>query len=231
MGLFAGWRLRTQKKARRHDRRQNSSGRHQQQGLTALIRRFRGGAHSSGRYPICRDRLGDVLQCLRANLIVADIQLAADLVPGIARDDNPTWIGQRLQPRGDIDAVAKYVAILGDDIAQIDADAEYDSTVRGFPGVRRRHRLLQRHGAAHRIHHAGEFRQYAVAHQFDDAAMVIRDNGVYDFGQTSLQTDKRSLFVGRHQPAVPDDVGGQDCPQLTLHDSLPWAGRRFLCGQ
>ena len=40
------------------------------------------------------------------------------------RDTDGVGFGQPLQPRGDIHPIAKYIAILLDDVAQMDADAD-----------------------------------------------------------------------------------------------------------
>ena len=84
-------------------------------------------------------------------------------------------LGQRFQPRRDIDAVAENVAALGDHVAEVDADAKPNAAVLGEIQIAVGHRALDFGGAAHRIDDAGEFRQHAVADGLDDAAVMLAD--------------------------------------------------------
>ena len=87
----------------------------------------------------------------------------------------PPGSAKAFEPRRDIDAVAEDVAVLDDDVAEIDADAELDALLRGDTGIALGHPALHRDGAAHRIDDAGEFDQQAVAGGLDDAAAVLGD--------------------------------------------------------
>ena len=69
-------------------------------------------------------RPGDVLDALLAHVLERVRQPVADLVAHRAGDADAAGLGQRLQPRRDIDAVAEDVVVLGDDVAEIDADAK-----------------------------------------------------------------------------------------------------------
>ena len=83
------------------------------------------------------------------------------------------WLGQALQPGCQIYAVAIKIAALHHDIAQIDADPQQYLLVRRQHCIRRRHPLLDLHGALHGVDHAGEFHQYAIAHQLEDPAAML----------------------------------------------------------
>ena len=80
-----------------------------------------------------------------------------------------------LQPRGNVHAVAVDVAVLDDDVAEIDADAEADAPhlrlVRLGPG----HRSLYGHGAGHGLDDTRELAQGTVAHELDNPAAVLGD--------------------------------------------------------
>ena len=47
------------------------------------------------------------------------------------RDGDAAGPGDAFEPRGDVDAVAEDVVVLDDDVAEIDADAEFDAPVLG----------------------------------------------------------------------------------------------------
>ena len=58
-----------------------------------------------------------------------DRQLFADLLAHRGADADLAGLGQRLDPGGDVDAVAEDVALVDDDVAEIDADAKADALV------------------------------------------------------------------------------------------------------
>ena len=73
-------------------------------------------------------RLGDVLQRHGAEIADLEIESRLDLPEGVVGDANPSGLGDPLQARGDIDAVAHQVAVAFlDHVAEMDADA-VDST-------------------------------------------------------------------------------------------------------
>ncbi len=92
--------------------------------------------------------------------------------------DNATPPGsaQRLQARGDIDAIAVDVVALDDDFAEIDADAIADPLVLA-DSVRLRVASWIAMRAIDRGNDAGELHQRAVAHQLEDAPAVLATQG------------------------------------------------------
>ena len=110
------------------------------------------------------DRPGDVLDVLLAQILEGDVEPVADLVAHRRRDADAARLGQRLEPRGDIDAVAEDVAVLDDHVAEIDADAELDASA---PAARRRLRRAIRcwisTAHVHGVGDALELDQHAVA--------------------------------------------------------------------
>jgi hypothetical protein len=116
------------------------------------------------------------------------------------------------------------VALFADDIAEIDADAEFDTPVGWDAGVAHGHLALKLNGAAHRIDDAGELGQQAVAGGRDDVSTVLVDLGIDEFAAMCLQPGERALLVGSHQPAVAGHIGGQDGRKPPLH---PFASQAY----
>jgi hypothetical protein len=54
--------------------------------------------------------------------VVTEIRLVLDLLVDGLGDANRTGFGERLEPGGDVDAVAKDVVPIDNDVAQIDTD-------------------------------------------------------------------------------------------------------------
>ena len=83
--------------------------------------------------------------------------LVAHLFVGRVRKTDAARLRDAFQSRGDIDAVAHQIAVaLLDDIAEMDADAEFDAALGGQAGVALDHAVLHLDGAAHGVDHAAE---------------------------------------------------------------------------
>ena len=123
-------------------------------------------------------------------------------------DENAAVRRLAFEPRRDIDAVAKDVVALDDDVAEVDADAEVDRPLRR--DVALAHRALDRDGAFDRVDGAAELDQRAVAHHLDDAAVARGDGGIEHLAPDLSQRGERAGLVLAHHAAVADDVGGED---------------------
>ena len=98
------------------------------------------------------DRIGDVLELGWAEIADLEIESRLDLPEGVVGDTNPSGLGDPLQARGDIDAVAHQVAVaLLHDVAEMDAHPKFDALVGRDPSVALDHRSLDFNGAVHRV--------------------------------------------------------------------------------
>jgi hypothetical protein len=59
------------------------------------------------------------------------------LVAHDSTDADPARLGQSFEPCGNIDTVAVDVVLLDNDVAEIDADAEFDAALLGIPSFRK----------------------------------------------------------------------------------------------
>jgi hypothetical protein len=126
------------------------------------------------------------------------------------RDTDPAWLGECFQARRDIDAVAKDVAVFGDDVAQIDADAKPDTPLVWQFGLAVDHSALHLGSAAHRVDDTGEFREQAVAGVLDDVAPVLLDLRIDQLPEVRLEAFVRTLLVRPHQTRIARHIGGED---------------------
>jgi hypothetical protein len=69
------------------------------------------------------NRPRDVLDALLPHVLEGIGKPVADMVADRARDADAARRRQRLQPHRDVDAVSINVAVVGDHVAEIDADA------------------------------------------------------------------------------------------------------------
>ena len=157
------------------------------------------------------DRLGDVLQALRSELAHRDAESVAHRTLHGFGDADAAWLGERLNARRDVDAVALHIGLAAEQhLAEVDADAKRDRLV----VVALPHRLvaefaLDRDRELQRLSGAFEQGEDAVAGHVLDVTVVVAD-------QRADQPDRlghpliRAVFVLRHEPAVAVHVGEQD---------------------
>ena len=63
------------------------------------------------------------------------VDLVANLIEHRAGDADPTGVGERLDARGDVDAVAEHVAVAHLDVTEMQADADLDAPVGRRGGI------------------------------------------------------------------------------------------------
>ena len=76
--------------------------------------------------------------------------------------------------------------------------------------------------AAHRIDHAAEFDDCAVAGALDDAAMMGGDGGVDEIAAETPDARQRPILISAGEPAVADNIRDQDGRELA---GIPGKGR------
>src|SRR6266576_7122134 len=148
------------------------------------------------------DRSGDVLQVLTAELSKPELELALDLVERLTGYANAAALSDAFKPGCHIDAVAKYIALILDDVADIDAEAEFDALVRWHGGISLDHGALDFHPTSHGVHRACELDQHPVASGFDDTAAVFSDARIDQLAAVRLERGESSHLIKPHQAAV-----------------------------
>jgi hypothetical protein len=169
----------------------------------------------------------DVLKLLLADVFEDQVEPAYGILLYPRRHADPARLGKSLEPGRDVDPVAKDVAILDNDVADVDADAQFDPIVCRGARVALGHRLLHLDCVAHRIDHA-ELDQQAVAGGLDDAAMMLDDLRIEEFAAQSFEAFERAFLIRPHQPRIPRHIGGEDRgqPAGLAHVASPAANRR-----
>src|SRR5262249_13951001 len=105
-----------------------------------------------------------VLELLLAEILEIELDSATNMAENRLRQEDAARLGQCLEASGDVDSVAVEIAAFDDDVAYIDPDAQFNSTIGRQVRIGRGHLLLQVDGASDRVDSARELHQYAVAH-------------------------------------------------------------------
>src|SRR6516165_3563836 len=154
-------------------------------------------------------RTRDVLEGLLANVSELDRDFPANLFVGGSRNANATRFGDALKPCRNVDAIAKNVIAVDDDVADIDADAEADLLFCDLTCLR--HLALNGHGAVHRVYGAGELNKHPIAGRLDDTAFVFGNSGIDNLTAERLQRCQRAYLIDADQSGITRDISRQDC--------------------
>ena len=155
--------------------------------------------------------LRNVLELLLAHVADMKRELALDLLVGILGKADRAGAGQRLHASGNVDAIAVDVALVDDNITDVDADAEFDAANFGNGGVALGHGTLDFHGTTGCVDRARKFHQSTVTRGLDDTAAIFRHRGIDQFAATSLKGRESTFFINAHQAAIACYVGRKNC--------------------
>ena len=147
---------------------------------------------------------------LLAAVLEHDIEAAFHIFLHPSRYADAAGLSDAFQARGDVDAIAEDVAIVRDDVADVNADAQLNPPGRRDIEVGAGHGKLDIDGTARRIDRAGKFSQHSVAGSPDDPAAMVHNLRIEQIHPVILELLDRSFLVQPHQPAVPGDIGRQD---------------------
>jgi hypothetical protein len=111
--------------------------------------------------------------------------------------------------RRHVDTIAVDIVAVADDVADVDADTEFDAPVSWHFDIAIGHGALNIDGAADGVDHADELHEHPVSGRLDDAATVLGDLGVDQFLAMRLKLAQRAFLIGAHQPTVAGDVASE----------------------
>jgi hypothetical protein len=143
---------------------------------------------------------------LRAHIFERYIDFATNLPVSIVGNADPAGLRDAFEARGDIDAVAKDIVVVDDNIADVNADAKLDPIVLGSICILLGHAALNFDGASRCIDGTGKLDQHAVAGRLDDASAMLSYFGIDECFSERLEMSKRALLVGSHQAAIASDI-------------------------
>ena len=136
------------------------------------------------------------MEALLAEVAEGEVELAGGVFLHPRRDADAARLGQRFEARRDIDAITEDVAVLGDNVALVYADAEHDAVAGCDRGVAFGHYRLDLCGTAQRVDRTAEFDQQAVAGRLDDPATMRLDGWIDDLRPDGPQPLQCARLVG-----------------------------------
>ena len=187
-------------------------GQHRDGGFLGQRERFRNacGRDAADRPAPDGNRPRDILERLRPAVRKDCRRLAIETVPRAVGNQQSPGLGQRFEPRGDIDAVAIDILLLENHLTDMDADPEAQEIMVREP-------FLHLHRAVNRIGDAGEFDQPAISHALDDLAAMVGDGGFEQVPAHCPERRKRAGLIRAHQAGIIHHIGGENGAQAALH--------------
>jgi len=178
------------------------------------------------------EEVRSILQGLRTHIIKYTFDLAADLPISVIRNAHSAGIGYSFKTSRNIDAIAKNIVVIEDDVTDMNANSKFDPFVLWHVGIPIGHAALDVGRAPRRIDGAGKLDQHAVPGGLDDAT-AMRGNRRVENGFTErFEHGQRAFFVRPHKAAVPGDIRSKHRRQSPLDvffgQMAPWK-RVLIC--
>ena len=97
-----------------------------------------------------------------------------------ALNGSPPSSSQRLKPRGDVYSIPEHVALLLDDVAEMNTNTDMNLFSFFLVGIVCPQLRVNRLCALHGMDHRGEVHQEGIAHGLDDMAVMLSDSLLND---------------------------------------------------
>src|SRR5467141_3433252 len=162
------------------------------------------------KHAVDPDRIGDILDFAISEQLISANQLVLDLLVNGARDVNLAGLGNALETRSDIDAIAINVGCFDDDVAKIDTNPILDPMMPGQRCITPHHVLLDDDAAPHGFDRTVEDGNKTVAGGFDESSVVPCNAGLDQAALDPLDAAVRSFFIDFHKAAVAGDITRDD---------------------
>jgi hypothetical protein len=209
-------------------RKQEHRDRRPAAGLPPPVRRLRQ-RRSRRPDPERAHRAVHAFQPAFAQVLERQAEAVGHLVAHGGRDDRLARAGQRHQPRGQVDAIAIQVELVGQHVGEVDADPQVQLFAGLDTGVALLDPRLERERAIDGTRGAVELDQHAVAQQLDDAALVRRQFVMGDLGDERAPARHRAVRIKPDFLDRVDDIGKEHRAQPTgsLRKRRRLRGREF----
>jgi len=158
----------------------------------------------------------NVLHLLLAETVKANGQFVVHLIVDGSGDHDATGLGELLQPRRDVDPVAKDVGAVHHHIAQIDADAKPHLLRVNWVGILIGNLLLNLDRALHGLDDAGKLGDHGIAPGIHDPPVMTLHQSC-NGAAVAAQRPQRSRFICSHEARIAVHIGAQDGGQPPFH--------------
>jgi hypothetical protein len=121
-----------------------------------------------------------------------------------------TGLRYTFEPRSNIHAIAEYVVVFNHDVANVNADPDFNALFLRNRCVAFHHAILNLDRAACSIDRACKFNQNAIPSPLNDATAMRYDGRFQEFAPVSIKPRQGTFFISSHQAAVARNIACQD---------------------
>jgi len=114
---------------------------------------------------------------LFASVLELRVKLASHLPVSVFGDADTAWLSDAFEPCGNVDTVPEDVAVLDDNVTDMNTYAEFNALVLRYRCIALYHAALDLNGAARSIHSTCELNQNTIASSLNDATAMLGDFG------------------------------------------------------
>jgi TctA family transporter len=117
-----------------------------------------------------------------------------------------------------VDAIAEYIAVIMDHIAEVDTHAISDTLILALLGLAFGHRGLDDavQGAIRR----GEFNEHAIARGIHDPAAIAGNFGINQLLAVQFLPGQNTFLAPFHKAGVAGHIGSKDSSETAFHAHL-----------
>src|SRR5215475_7302529 len=155
-------------------------------------------------------RPSDVLELPLPQVLERQIEPPGGIFLNAGRHAEPTRFSQSFEPRRDVHAIAKNIAIFDDNIADVDANSKLNALVLRHSSISFSHAGLDLAGAAQRIHDTTEFDEQPIARRLHEPAVVRGDRRIDQLIPDRLEPSQSAALVSSHQSGVTGYISSED---------------------
>src|SRR6516225_9982215 len=161
-----------------------------------------------GPNPVDPYGAGDVLEGLLAQILEREVELTRHVLLHPSRHTDPTGFSQAFEASRDIYSIAENVAVLNDNIANINAHSKFDAFLGGVLCIALGRGVLNLRCTPHGIDDTCELSQQTVPGSFDDASSMFANLRVDHVGADRSQSVESTFLICTNEPRVARHVGG-----------------------
>src|ERR1017187_2454016 len=154
--------------------------------------------------------LCNIFELLLAHVADIELDLAFYLFVGLFGKAARAGAGHRVNAIDNVDSIAIDIALVGDDVTNVDADAKLDPASFVNSSVTLSHDTLDFDCTTGCVDRARKFDQSTVTRGLDDTAAMFRDLGIHQFAAADLERSESTFLVNAHEAAVAGNIGRED---------------------
>jgi hypothetical protein len=140
-------------------------------------------------------RLDDILEVMFADVDELDVDFAVYLTKGILRYTYASGLGDALDPRSDIYAIAVDIVRIDNHVDEINPDPERDALDRGYPGIALDHCQLNLRGTTNRVDYTQKLRQKTVAGVLHNPPAMLQNFWIDELTEVYLEAFVRPFLI------------------------------------